>query len=75
MVATRTLIPGLLFNPPMVHSLGCDDSGDYIAVGLGTGAVEVFQGGKNLQHVESLLGHRRSVAALLPFKVCPLFCV
>ncbi|VDK40841.1 unnamed protein product [Taenia asiatica] len=66
MVATRALGPGLLFNPPMIHSLGFVDSGNYVTVGLGNGTVEVFQGCKNLQHVETLLGHRRSVAALLP---------
>ncbi|KAL5103407.1 WD repeat-containing protein 53 [Taenia crassiceps] len=66
MVTTRALGPGLSFNPPMIHSLGCDDSGDYVTVGLGNGTVEVFQSGKNLQHVATLLGHRRSVAALLP---------
>lgn len=66
MMATRALGPGFPFNPPMIHSLGCDESGDYVAVGLGNGTVEVFQGDRNLRHVKSLLGHRRSVAALLP---------
>ncbi|VDM30777.1 unnamed protein product [Hydatigera taeniaeformis] len=66
MVKTRAYSQSLLLNPPMIHSLGCDDSGKYVAVGLGNGAVEIFKDDKNFRHVESLLGHRRSVSALLP---------
>lgn len=53
----------------MVHSIGCSDSGAYVVAGLGNGTVEVFHGGKNLRHTESLIGHKRSVAAVLPIAV------
>ncbi|VDO06345.1 unnamed protein product [Rodentolepis nana] len=65
-VLTHTLGQDLPLNPPMVHSIGCSDSGDYVIAGLGNGTVEVFNGAKNLRHTESLFGHKRSVAAILP---------
>ncbi|KAM3176534.1 hypothetical protein ACTXT7_006357 [Hymenolepis weldensis] len=66
MVSTHALGQDLPLNPPMVHSIGCSNSGDYVAAGLGNGTVELFHGGKNLRHTESLFGHKRSVAAILP---------
>nr|CDS32926.1 WD repeat containing protein 53 [Hymenolepis microstoma] len=65
-VLMHTLGRDLPLNPPMVHSIGCSDSGDYVIAGLGNGTVEVFNGGKSLRHTESLFGHKRSVAAILP---------
>uniref|UniRef100_A0A5K3EUC5 WD_REPEATS_REGION domain-containing protein n=1 Tax=Mesocestoides corti TaxID=53468 RepID=A0A5K3EUC5_MESCO len=67
-VATQVLSQGLPLNPPMIHSLVCTESGSYVIAGLESGAVEVFRGGKHIEHVESLIGHRRSVAALLPIE-------
>ncbi|VDL18592.1 unnamed protein product [Hymenolepis diminuta] len=72
MVSTHALGQDLPLNPPMVHSIGCSNSGDYVVAGLGNGTVELFHGGKNLRHTESLFGHKRSVAAILPIGVVDL---
>ncbi|KAG5442942.1 WD repeat-containing protein 53 [Clonorchis sinensis] len=58
-------ISGLPINPPMVHSLACSASGDFVAAGLEKSTIELFSGdGKRLSHKESLYGHRRAVSAL-----------
>lgn len=68
-IATRALGQDLPLNPPMIHCVGCSDSGNYVIAGLGNGTVEIFHGGKYIRHRESLIGHKRSVAAILPIGV------
>ncbi|CAH8650750.1 unnamed protein product [Schistosoma guineensis] len=56
---------GLPINPPMVHSVACSVSGDFVAAGLESSTIELFAGdGKRLNHLESLYGHTRGVSAL-----------
>ncbi|CAH8674335.1 unnamed protein product [Schistosoma rodhaini] len=56
---------GLPINPPMVHSVACSASGDFVAAGLESSTIELFAGdGKRLNHLESLYGHTRGVSAL-----------
>ncbi|KAM7538768.1 hypothetical protein Aperf_G00000055569 [Anoplocephala perfoliata] len=66
MITTRALGQDLPLNPPMIHSIACSASGDYVFAGLGNGTVEIFHGGKYIRHSESLIGHKRCVAAILP---------
>lgn len=56
---------GLPVNPPMVHTIACSSSGDFVAAGLESSTIELFSGeGKRLCHLESLYGHSRGVSAL-----------
>nr|CAX74570.1 WD repeat protein 53 [Schistosoma japonicum] len=56
---------GLPINPPMVHSVACSVSGDFVAAGLESSTIVLFAGdGKRLNHLESLYGHTRGVSAL-----------
>ncbi|CAH8569931.1 unnamed protein product [Schistosoma turkestanicum] len=62
---------GLPINPPMVHSIACSGSGDFVAAGLESSTIELFAGdGKRLNHLESLYGHTRGVSALHFIDVC-----
>ncbi|CAH8655280.1 unnamed protein product [Heterobilharzia americana] len=56
---------GLPTNRPMVHSIACSASGDFVAAGLESSTIELFAGnGKRLNHSESLYGHNGGVSAL-----------
>ncbi|KAF8562125.1 hypothetical protein P879_06677 [Paragonimus westermani] len=66
MPAPDTWRSGIPVNPPMVHSIACSASGDFVAAGLEKSTIELFAGdGKRLAHLESLYGHRRAVSTLL----------
>lgn len=57
---------GLGVNPPMIHCLAASTDGQYVAAGLESGSVELFNGsGRHLLQSESLYGHSAGVSALL----------